>query len=205
MRKVIILQILLLFGAISCQKDLQLEEENPVKSDVSVVTGDVVDSLMQVKYGLQRLYLSSSEISALCKDGGQDALVTAYASERTKKLYLLAIPDDMDSKVPVYIYNQSIVTPKLLRTIYFENHEEEFRLVEDYADSLPVSSQAARACFFKRKKEEKYSDCYNRLVDDFCDGLMARIAYETHLEIRLIMAVMCAEEESSSDNEERVR
>lgn len=56
--------------------------------------------------------------------------------------------------------------------------------------------------FFKRKKELSFSDCYDCIADDFCDSLIARIAYETHASIRIMIAVMCAEEESSNDNEE---
>lgn len=204
MRRLLFVPILMcLLAGVSCQKAVNKLEGEAVKSDVSMVTDEMVDSLMREKYGIERCYLTESELSALSVERGKNTLVAAYRSTATKKLYVFAIPADFESDVPVHIYDQKEGEPRFLRTVRYEKHGGDLSSASCRLGRSAASSEEDESLgFFKRKKDESFSDCYDRLSDDFCDSLIARIAYETHVSIRIMIAVMCAEEESSSDNQE---
>lgn len=129
--------------------------------------------------------------------------MTAYASKRLKRLFLIVEPYGDKSEPQVYVFDEQSGERNLLRTIQFAEYDSNLNPFLLRGEVSYAAPYAERSGFFKRKKDEKYSDCVDRITDDFCDSLISRIAYETHLPIRIMIAVMCAEEESEKDAKER--
>jgi|GEM_PF-5861467 lipoprotein len=192
MRKLVLIQILLTTWFLAaCQKQAE-EVPTPIFSDVSLVTDDMADSLISSKLGFTKTFLPEQEIRELLNVKKISSFITSYKNEKTGEVYIISVPYNDASNVDVIITNNS-EKRHVVRTLQLSERDFQVNPAAEIDGAITAKLQTSRGeGFFKRKDGESFVDCIDRVTKDFCDDLISRIAYETNVSIRILIAIECS-------------
>ena len=190
-----------------------IESERPALSEHSAeITQAQVDSVVSAKFGLVRVPVDLQKAEALGVDVKSNELVNVYLDLASKRY--LYVEHSRGNDALYYVESTSALRMRgseVERSAFsvsntdkglvisrlndqglpsLENEEPPYTIEGIDHDQSPKPKKEVHF-FCQREGQETFEQCYDREVAEFCDDLVGRVAYETHVSIRLLIAASC--------------